>query len=560
MFIRPLAFASAGYAIAAVVSVAGAQTSVGGISYVDRAARGEIVLGRFRGSLGAADFDRDGFVDLFINDNGGAIKRVFRNVPSETVPGGRTFLDVSATARGVSDPEVVNTGSGGVVLFDYDNDGYPDIYTTGTGVGGAGLLLRNNRDWTFTNVTAAAGVRVAGISSLCASADDVDNDGDLDLLIASSGGAGRALTLLINNADGTFTNRSSTLPTVAFSGLIYAMAFNDYDHDGWRDALVLLNAGRPLLLRNVESPTGGRTFADVTSASGFTFVGPAPMGIALGDVNNDGWLDVAITDAVSGTYYENRAGVMTRVTPYTTFFGWGTEYLDANNDGWVENYQAGSFGRAAVDFIMRNNGDGTFTDARAGLNTTALGSQYCAKLDFDNDGRMDIITVNPSDFVSVYHNVAQAPGNWLTLRLRGGDGVNTDAAGAFVRVVTSAGTRVGEIALGTSYSATDDARLHFGLGAMSSVERVEVVWPRAGTLAQRTEVFTGPFPVNQVVTLSPRPVCLGDFNGSGSVSVADVFDYLNAWFEGSPSSDVDQTPGLTARDVMTFLDAWFSGC
>ena len=110
---------------------------------------------------------------------------------------------------------------------------------------------------------------------------------------------------------------------------------------------------------------------DATTASGFTQVGPAPMGIAIGDVNNDGWLDVAITDAVSGTYYENRSGTLVKVTPYSTFFGWGTAYLDAENDGDLDNYQAGSAPNANIDWLIRNDGNGVFTDVRGALMISA---------------------------------------------------------------------------------------------------------------------------------------------------------------------------------------------
>ena len=519
-------------ALGALAGACAAQTPVvlAGVSFVDRAALGQITLGNIRGSLGVIDYDNDGFFDLFINDNLGQPKRLFHNVPSSTVPGGRTFVDVS-TASGIGgDADGRARGPGGVVVFDYNNDGHPDIFTSGTGTGGSGLLYRNNGDGTFTNVTQAAHLRVPNISPLSVSAVDFDHDGWTDLFTVSNGTPARTMVLLRNNGDGTFTDRPDLLPAGDYGGTVYAHAWTDYDHDGWEDCLVLFNAGRPLVIRNVPDANGGRRFVDATAASGMTTVGPAPMGVALGDVDNDGWIDVAITDAVSGTYYQNRNGVFTRIQPYTTFFGWGTVYLDANNDGWLDNYQAGSYGAANVDWLLRNNGDGTFTEVRAALNTRALASQYCARIDFDNDGREDLITINPGNFISVYHNQSPGPNHWSSVRLAGGRGVNRDAVGARVLLTAGGSTQTRELALGSSYSAGEDPRLHYGLSTAAVVDRIQVIWPRPGTLAQRTETFAGPFPADTLITLSPHALCLLDYNADGDLNPDDLGDYLADYF------------------------------
>ena len=541
-------------------------TDVQGVQFADRAASGEVVVGAYRGSIGVIDYDNDGWMDLFINDNGGLPKRLLHNVPNIVKPGGREFVDVTTSAGFASDSDSIARGGQAVVAFDYNNDGWPDIWTAGTGTGGAGALHRNNRDGTFTNVTATAGVRVSGINPLCASAIDFDHDGFTDLFIASSGtGAANALTLLRNNGNGTFTSRPDLLPSVTFNGTTYAMAFTDYDHDGWEDALVLFNAGRPITLKNVANPApaGGRRFIDATTASGFTFVGPAPMGIAIGDVNNDGWLDLAITDAATGTYYDNRAGTFVRTTPYSTFFGWGTFFLDADNDGRLDNFQAGSYGRAAVSWLLLNRETG-YVDARAALNTPALASQQCARIDWDNDGREDILLVNPGVSISTLHNESTTSNAWVKVRLRGGEGVNLDAVGAVIRLTSSgpdgSRTQVREIALGTSYGASEDPRAHFGLGAGTQVDRVEVIWPRLGTLRQRTDIFNGPFTPGQILQFSPRAVCEGDFNRSGTVSVQDVFDFLSAWFAGDVEADLDRSGAVTTQDLLTYLSAFFAGC
>lgn len=543
-----------------------AQTTpvtVEGVTFLDRAARGEITLGRFRGSIGTIDFDRDGYQDLFIPDVIGQPKRLFHNRASATAPGGRTFVDVT-TAAGLNLSAISQRSFGAVANFDYNNDGWTDIFSAGVGASVTGLLMRNNADGTFTDVTAAAGVELRGVLTYTASVIDFDHDGWTDILIVATGSQTNPVILLRNNGNGTFTSRGDLLPAISFSGITYAHAWTDYDHDGWEDALILLNNGVPLTLKNVPGVSGGRAFINATTSSGFTSVGPAPMGIALGDTNNDGWIDVAITDAATGTYYENRSGTLTRVFPYTTFFGWGTSYLDADNDTFLDNYQAGSFGSANIDHLRRNRGDGSWANAQAALNTTALASQYSATIDFDNDGRTDIVTVNPSNFVSIYHNQSVS-GHWSSIALRGGAGVNADAVGAVVRV-TSTGdsgspiTQVREVAIGTSYSATEDQRLRFGLGSAESIDRIEVVWPRAGTLAERTEVFHGPFAANTFLSIVPKAVCAADLTADAGADFQDFLAFFNAFDALSPAADIDGVNGVDFADFLAFFNAYDAGC
>ena len=539
-----------------------AQNFVGNAAFVDRAASGQITLGRIRGSIGVIDFDGDGWFDLFVADNPGLPQRLFHNVPSPSTPGGRTFVDVTATS-GIGDADGTARSAGGVVVFDFDNDGRPDIYTLGNGTSDSGLLYHNRGDGTFENTTVAAGVRIAGAQQSCASAADFDHDGFVDLLVVNSGRPGNTLVLLRNNGNGMFTQRNDLLPPVSFSGTTYAQAWTDYDHDGWEDCMMLLNNGRPLMLKNVANPAGGRMFIDATTASGFTHVGPAPMGIALGDYNGDGWIDAAITDAVAGTYYENRAGTLVEVFPFRTFFGWGTTWIDAENDGRLDNYQAGSYGGSAIDFLHLHNADNTWTDARAALNTPALASQQCARVDFDNDGREDIITVNPNNFVSVYHNQSTGGNHWTKLRLRGAGATNRDAIGAVVRVTAGGVTQVRELIAGSSYSASEDPRLHFGLGATTTIDRIEIVWPRVGTIAQRTETINGPMGTDSILTYQPTGACLADLDANGTVGLEDLSTLVSRFGMGGPTAsiaDLDGDARVTLQDLAKLLADYGNAC
>lgn len=570
---RPIAFALV--ALAGTTS-AFAQNTVGGASFADlgslpAGATSRIVnFGVPRGSIGVIDYDNDGFYDLFFNDNPGTSKRLFHNVPSTTVPGGREFVDVSASSGIAGDADATIRSAGTVVIFDYNNDGFDDIYTGGVTNSVGGLLFRNNGDGTFTNVSLAANIRTPqSIFPGAASAIDFNHDGFLDLFIDNTGSS-RTYTLLVNNTDGTFTDRSDLVTQVGFAGTIYASAFTDLDHDGWEDRVSLLNNGVGVVLRNVPNPTGGRMYVALTSTqSGLGYLGPAPMGIAVGDYDGDGWLDLAITDAVSGTYYRNNNGVLQRTTPFATFFGWGTTWLDTTNKGRLDNYQAGSFSRSAISHLRLNNADGTWTDARDALNIPALASQYCARVDLSNDGLEDIVTINPTSFVSVFHNAAITSNHWLKIKLRGTPGnipstnrTNRDAVGAIVRVTANGVTQTREILAGSSYGATEDPRAHFGLGSNTIVDRIEIIWPRIGTLAERTQVFTGPITTDRIITLSTGGSCAADWNQDGVRSTADIFAYLTDWFARSPQADVNAQGGVDVQDIFAFLNSWFGagGC
>jgi hypothetical protein len=261
------------------------------------------------------------------------------------------------------------------------------------------------------------------------------------------------------------------------------------------------------------------------------------MGISAGDFDGDGDLDLCITDAIRGTYYRNNGTTLTEVTPFATFFGWGTTWLDVDNDGDLDNYQAGSHSTANVDHLTRNLGNGQWDDISAALNTTALPSQHTVQVDFNNDGRQDLITINPNvPSVNVYENLSTTGNHWLKLQLVGnGVTTNRSAIGAMVRITAGGKTQVREIISGSSTSATEDLRAHFGLGSAVQADRIEVVWPRQGTLVNRTSVYQGPFAADQILTLaqSPRP----DLDGDSDVDQSD-FGLFQACLTGPTNPQI----------------------
>ncbi|GMV97161.1 MAG: hypothetical protein AMXMBFR83_15200 [Phycisphaerae bacterium] len=521
---------------------ADAITTIDGVRFVDRGGSGEIALGNIRGGLAVLDFDRDDWPDLVIRDSAGRPSRLFHNRPEANRPDGRTFVDVTA-GSGLDDADGTARSGFGVVAVDYDNDGYPDVFMTGGGGPGGsyGLLYRNNRDGTFANVSEASGVRGTGRSPESVSCTDYDLDGWVDLFMCFQNGS--PFRLLRNNRDGTFSDAGGLLPAVPASNHIYAHMWMDYDHDGYADCFVLINSGGPpVLLRNVADGNGGRRFINAAASAGFTRLGPAPMGIAAGDYDGDGHLDLAITDASVGTYYRNLGSGLVEVFPFRTFFGWGVTWIDVDNDGDVDNYYVGSYANPNHDRLMRNLGNGQWADVSAALNTVSLSSQHSVQVDFNNDGRQDLVTINPGSpglFVSVYENLSTTGNHWLKVKLAGnGATVNRDAIGAVVRLTAGGVTQVREVISGSSTTATEDLRLHFGLGQSTAADRIEVIWPRKGALATRTDVYDGPFAADQILTLTAPPPAAGDWDRDGDVDLAD-FQLFRACITG---------PGLAQKD------------
>lgn len=507
-----------------------AQNAINGVQFADRNRAAEIVLGAYRGGLGVIDFDADGWLDLAIGDNPNRLKRLFRNVPDAARPGARTFADVTA-GSGIDDLDGTARESVGVLSADFDNDGDEDLYFVGRGAATFGVLYQNDGTGRFTNISVASGVRRPLPNAECASWCDFDLDGDLDLIGFGNQAAPYA-ALLRNNGDGTFTDASALLPSIATTAHFYSSTWIDYDADGWPDCFPITSAGPAydLVLHNIDDGQGGRRFENVAGQIGFVGLGSAPMGIAPGDFDGDGDLDLAISDAIVGTYFRNDAGHFTRITPFSTMFGWGVDWLDVDNDRLLDFYTAGSWGTARLDNLQRNLGGGHFADYSATLNTVALATQFSAQLDFNNDGRQDIVAVNPNVSVSVFENISTTPNHWLRVILRGdGTRVNRDAVGALVRVTAGGVTQTRPLLSGSSTTATEDMRLHFGLGDAQRIDRIEVVWPRAGAIATRTETFLGPLDADRAITLAPAASVLrGDLNCDGAVNPADVAPFVSA--------------------------------
>ena len=469
------------------------------------------------------DFDSDGLHDIYVTSNNGP-NALYRN------RGDGTFVDVAAMAK------VDDKGGGtanGACAADYDNDGDPDLYVAHFG---PSRFYRNNGDGTFANVTSRALGTVKRLERTTGCAwGDYNRDGFLDLVVVNHTRLSAnvdifgvpvehvrqhpdflklhdPLILYRNAGDGTFDDVSSllgdaTAPTMSGPlGNMWGSGFQpgwvDYDNDGDADLYVVNDLGDQLhpnvLWRNDGPGSDGLwTFTDVSESSG-AGVEMFGMGLAVGDYDLDGMLDLFVTNIGQNVLLDNRgadngfelASVEARTgaaaTPDGQRVAWGTFFFDYDNDLDEDLYLVSGFLNAEnienpVDqpnVLLRNNGDGTFTDVSDGSGTAdpsvGRGGIY---LDYDNDGCLDIFVSNLRQKAKLLRNVCDTGRNWLEVDLVGGGASNRDGIGARVTAVTRNATLIREVAAGSSQIGQNMLTLHFGLGWARQVDSLRVQWP-----------------------------------------------------------------------------------
>ncbi len=481
------------------------------------------------------DYDNDGYPDLyFVNGAPGAPNALYHNNRDGT------FTDVTAqSGAAANDPR--HGHRTGVAVGDYDNDGWLDLYVTAFG---PNLLLRNNGDGTFTDVTAAAGV-AGGADEWSTSTGffDYDRDGHLDLYVANYVDAreddapycgfkqegfrsycpptifdGVADRLFHNNGDGTFTDVSARAGIANPSGKGLGVVFCDVDDDALVDIYVANDLVRNFLFRN----NGDGTFRDITYAAGVGFDAngkpQAGMGTDCGDINGDRRPDLMVinlSDELNTLYVNKGNGVFEDETIASGLgsgfgpLGFGMKMFDMDNDGDLDihivnghitdniaMYDAASTYEQR-DLLYENIGGGRFEDitARSGpaFEPVRVGRGQ-AVADFDNDGHLDIVIANLGGPAVLLRNLGANAGNWISIHAQSRKS-NRFGFGARVTVETPAGVQVREVSNVASYESASDTRLHVGLGAATVITRIEVRWP-SGQVQELTDV-----PVNRVLTV-----------------------------------------------------------
>ncbi len=495
------------------------------------------------------DYDNDGWLDIYLVNGStyeaesgkGAAPRaaLFRNNHDGT------FTDVTAKAG------VANERWGvGAAAADYDNDGWPDIFVSNYG---KNRLYHNNHDGTFTDVAEKAGVTL-GNWSTGATWGDYDGDGRLDLFVPGyvhysmveppaqgsravayafcefrgvrvmcgpRGLVGEPDHLFHNNGDGTFTDVSVHAGVADQKNLFYGLAslFLDVNNDGKVDLLVADDSTPNYLYLN----KGDGTFEDASFASGYALNEggreTASMGIASGDAFHSGNVDLfntTFSDDYKPFYRNDGDGNFTDISyqlgiaePSIPFLGWGTAFFDYDNDGWLDLLEVNGHVYPEVDKaqwgtsfeqrpLLFHNVQGKFTIVAPveGTSLAKIGAgRGMAYGDLFNDGKIDAVINNIDHTPSFLRNVTRDGNHWVELKLVGGSKSPRDAIGATVTLVAGGIRQRQDVISGGSFASSSDPRIHFGLGAATRIDTLEIRWPSG------LREMVPPLPVDTIATV-----------------------------------------------------------
>jgi hypothetical protein len=444
---------------------------------------GDLDLEEFGGGVSFFDFNGDGWDDLCFPTAAGDSLLFFHNNQGVFEKINALVLETAATKQ--------------LLWADIDNDGDKDLLITNFMA--ANRLYENDGNMNLTDITLSAGFFLFPEPTYGATFGDYDADGFLDLYITNrSNGTFDSFTnyLWKNNGNNTFTN--VTIQTNTSDGLKVSFCATFIDiNQNLRPDLYIANdrlAANTLFLNN------GNTFADISFSSGTDIVANA-MNVGSGDYNNDGHLDIYVTNTTEGNVlYKNNSDET--FTDMATSAGvafnqvsWGANFFDYDNDGDLDLYVSSEeVENGKANALYENLGDGTFyqplPDGIAGDTLISFGN---AIGDFNLDGKMDVVVVNAySDPMLIWENQTDNDNNWLKVNLEGVES-NRDGIGSWIEIYHDGQKQVRYTKCGTAYLAQNTQTEHFGLGTFETLDSVIIRWQKG--LIDRFENV----PANQIL-------------------------------------------------------------
>ena len=471
------------------------------------------------GGVACGDFDQDGWPDLFVVCGAAGPSKLFRNLHDGT------FADVAAAA-GVARDDSLATGP---LFFDYDGDGWPDLFVGAVEDGGL-RLYHNRRDGTFEDVTTASGILPA-FDTMGASAGDYDGDGRLDLFLARWGSPPGSCHLWRNLGSGRFAcaDASAGLDSLVRrpTDFTFTGNFADIDGDERQDLLVSSDFGTSrVFLQDASGRFDDATGPEITDENG--------MGAAVGDIDGDGDLDWFVSSVwdpdgiaeggwgLSGNrLYRNRGdGTFEDATDAAGvrhgYWGWGATFTDLDLDGALDLVHVNGWPSGSPEFhfdpsrMFAGDGHGGFVDRSTEWDfaDSAQGRGIVA-FDYDRDGDIDLFIANHGARPALWINMG-AIGRWLSVELVG-RGENPGAVGARIELTVNGVTQVRLVRAGTNFMSQDPLEAHFGLGQAVRAERLLVLWPDGtrstleGVAADQRVVVVEPAPTFGASGMAARP-------------------------------------------------------
>ncbi len=508
------------------------------------------------------------------------------------------FEDVSERA-GIA----TNGSSQGAAVHDFDGDGWDDVYVAVTQ--GTSALFRNNKDGTFTDVAADAGVAVTGGYTV-ALWGDVDNDGNTDLFVGrKTSGENK---LFLGNGDGTYMDGTAASGLSVGANLASA-AFGDFDGDGFLDLFLAVDRAADILYRNTGGSAATR-FEDVTERAGisgqpqsvpmqatwadydrdgdldlfcvhdsrtpsrlYRNSGYLPlsdvassaridtyptettccnMGIAWGDYNSDGWLDAYVTRIGWGGLYRNNGDgtfddVAESLGADRNGMSWGVVFNDFDNDTDLDLFIVSTSGYDGTPTLLYRNDGSMFTETGAAAGASYLmEAQGLASGDFNNDGLVDIFIPRHDGSNRLLENVSQNPGHWAQFTLKseafGGPAIGT-------RVEAHVGDRVlvRVVSGGDSYASQSSSRIHFGLGAATRIDTLRVYW--AGSVMEEVVDLAA----DRTYTLTQGLSTADEPPPGLPTGEPSMYNYPNPFAATTEIRYDVATPGLVRLDIYDLL-------
>jgi len=487
------------------------------------------IIDSIPGGVALLDYDSDGFLDIFFT-NGARIPSLSKEGPGfynrlyhNNQDG--TFTDVTEKA-GLS-----GTGySIGVAAADFDNDGWTDLYVTGINHNILYRNNHDGTFTDITEKAGVSGVNSSGkkLFSISAAWIDYDNDGHLDLFVTNyldwspetskvCGLPGKRLScppslypgepniLYHNNGDGTFTDVSESTGIAGQIGKGMGVAVADYDGDGWMDIFVANDNARNFLFKNRQS----KGFDEVGVEAGVAYtddgIPVSSMGVDFRDYRNEGKPGIFLTALGGETFplYRNEGNDLFTMDTYPAnigfstykMSGWGAGIVDFNNDGYKDLFSANSHVSENADIdpqqhylqanaIFENMKDNTFQDvsARAGPGLSLRAAHRGAAFgDLNNDGKIDIVVSVIAGHAELLYNTTANGNHWLLIQTVGTKS-NRDGIGTQIKLTSQSGSvQFNQVTTAGSYASSSDKRVHFGLGRDEVVKEITLRWP-SGTV------------------------------------------------------------------------------
>lgn len=480
------------------------------------------------GGVAAIDYNNDGLMDLFFT-NGAKLPELEKTSPAYyncllRNNGDGTFEDVTAKA-GLTGADLGFCF--GVAVADYDNDGHEDLFICNAG---RNALYHNNGDGTFTDVTIGSGLehKPENVLSVGAAWFDYDNDGLLDLIVTNytiwtpqsdrqclkdaaheeycSPTIYKSVEsrLYRNLGHGRFQDVTEASAIGKALGKGMGISIADFTGDGLMDIFIANDTEPNFLFVN----QGDGTFKERGLEYGVAYNDEGDfvsgMGSDAKDFDNDGWVDIVYND-LSGQVFgilKNEGGKSFNAVTWSTRFGpltrnlsgWSIGFIDYNNDGWKDVYSANgdvdnlTESSRQRDTMFENKDGKTFVDVSEQMGPDFAFAGYqrgSAFVDLNNDGFMDLVVTSLGEKPRILMNNALMKNHWIMFDLRGHKS-NRDGIGATIKVTTGSGRMLyNHVTTSVGFMSSSDRRAHFGLGAETKIDHVEIRWPSG--IVQRLE-------------------------------------------------------------------------